>query len=348
LPRERFFEKDVSDVICNIRWNHYNDKRRAKIQLLQEAYKRQALNSALEASTVQGKHIQSKSVFYLDSSVKGNTEDSVGRMKRHKEALAKRHKKNITQMLLHEFYWQIKFDENQKVRKISSWDDNSQNLDCTSSSLSTANRNRKEQIMLTNRRDAERAQRAAEMRAISDKLQEERKKEYDAHIEFIERKEIARKAMLDRQRAELISQKEHKRLETEKRIQTVLSSQHEQLEHERLRLLEKQKSHEGKLAILQEQRQERWKQLQFQAERRREHIQGIAYLLDKVLINRISFCGKHREMHAYQRIQFRQPLGTVAWQLLTHNHCTPSWCVQLCRKREKKRRHISTNKQRRR
>jgi hypothetical protein len=180
LPRESFFDQNVPEIICNIRWNHYNEKRRATIELLQEAYKRQASNSELEVPTDQGKQVQSKMFFNPDSGLKGSAEDSVGCMKGHKEALAKRHKKNITQMLLHEFYWQIKFEENQKVRQVSSSDENSQNLDGPYSSLnlsSTVNRHRKEKIMLTNRRDAERAQRAAEMRAISEKLQEERRKE---------------------------------------------------------------------------------------------------------------------------------------------------------------------------
>lgn len=181
LPREAFFEKNVPEIISNIRWNHHKEKRRATIQLLQESYKRQSSNSELEASTDQGKHVRSNIMVRSDSGLKGSAEESVSFMKGHKEALAKRHKKNITQMLLQEFYWQIKFEENQRVRRVSSWDENLQNLDGPSSSLNlsstSANRQKKEQIMLTNRRDAERAQRAAEMRAISEKLQEERKKE---------------------------------------------------------------------------------------------------------------------------------------------------------------------------
>jgi hypothetical protein len=174
LPRENFFEKNVPDFICHIRWNHYNDKRRTKIKMLQEAYKCQVLNSDLEAPPNQRKHIQSKSVFDLDGSLQGSTEDTVRCMKWQKEALAKRHKQNITKLLLHEFYWQLKFEENQKVRPV--WDENSQNLPSMSLS-STANRHRKEQIMLTNRREAERAQRASEMRSVSEALQEDREKE---------------------------------------------------------------------------------------------------------------------------------------------------------------------------
>jgi hypothetical protein len=180
LPREQFFEKSVPDVICNLRWDHYKDKRRAKILLLQEAYERKALNSELGASTDRQKHVYSKISHHSDNGAKGSAEDSVSYMKGHREALAKRDEQNITQMLLHEFYWQIKFEENQKVRRLSSCDNNSQNLAGPSSSSnlsSTENRNRKEQIMLTIRRDAERAQRAAKMRAISENLQEERKKE---------------------------------------------------------------------------------------------------------------------------------------------------------------------------
>jgi hypothetical protein len=60
------------------------------------------------------------------------------------------------------------------------------------------------------------------------------------------------------------------------------------------------------------------------AEQRREHIRGIAYLLDKVLCRRFSLCGKHREMRSYQ-----PPVCSSFHISSRSNHWAPVWTISL-------------------
>ena len=166
LTKIHFSGREVSDQICEIRWIHYENSRKEKIRFLQRAYRRISNQASPDIS---GLLDPEKSMFSEKSLQSKSAESS----KLQLEMLAQRQKKNVSKMLFDEYYWQIMFEQNQSNTKSLGANESSTSV-ADSSYLSNS---RKEQIMLNNHREAERARRAAEIRSLMEKKQEKRKVE---------------------------------------------------------------------------------------------------------------------------------------------------------------------------
>ena len=174
LPKNHFADKDLPDKICEIRWNHYERTRREKLKTVKRVYKQATQLSATSVVDASMADFSNAELANQQSSERTSSKNKSENFDLAKqiESLAQRQKRHVSKLLFDEIYWQIQFENS-----IKTGSDDVVHSEHSVRYNSQASNIRKEKIMLASHREAERARRATEMRAIMEQRQEERKLE---------------------------------------------------------------------------------------------------------------------------------------------------------------------------